>query len=119
MNCEQMRNLLDEYVDGELSAEGRRAVERHLAGCEACRAELEALKKTAALVGSLPKVNAPEGLARGVEAALASSARRKRAVLVRWVGGWGSLAAAAATLVIVIKYAPWEPAREQSARPLR
>ena len=42
MNCEQMRAMLDAYIDGELSAEEMRALRDHAAACEVCRNELEA-----------------------------------------------------------------------------
>ena len=37
MNCNIVRDLLPLYHDGVCSEESRRAVEEHLAGCEACR----------------------------------------------------------------------------------
>ena len=38
------------YVDGVLSATDAASVDKHLAGCEACGAELEALRQTAAMM---------------------------------------------------------------------
>ena len=40
---EHVNNWLEGYVDGELSAQRLRLVEAHLAECESCRQELEAL----------------------------------------------------------------------------
>lgn len=86
-------------------------MDEHLAECEACRAELEAMKSTAALVGSLTRVKAPKGLVEDIKARLvrrpAAVRTRRRPVILRWVGvgGW---VAAAATLIVVIKLAPWE-----------
>ena len=71
MNCEQVQNLLDEYADAELSSAARGDVDAHLAGCKTCRAELDALRQTAALVRSLPRVTAPEGLKRAIRAGVA------------------------------------------------
>lgn len=45
--------LLSELLDRELDAETRRAVQLHLAGCSACRAELQALRRTVAELGGL------------------------------------------------------------------
>ena len=44
MNCEDVSSQLPELVDGELSAEDRRALEGHLDGCPRCREELAVLK---------------------------------------------------------------------------
>ena len=42
MNCEQMRAMMDAYIDGELSEEEVRALRDHAAACEDCKRELEA-----------------------------------------------------------------------------
>ena len=122
MNCEQVRNLLDEYLDGELAAAQRASVDEHLAGCAPCRAELEILRNTATLVGSLPRVKAPKELTEDIKARLVSRPAavrsRRRPVVLRWVGigGW---VAAAATLIVVIKLAPWEGPPAEPAPPPR
>ena len=41
------RGLLSAYLDDELAVEDRSGVDRHLATCEDCRAELEALARLA------------------------------------------------------------------------
>ena len=43
MNCEQIRELLPDYLGQELDPAGRETVERHLAACETCRSETESL----------------------------------------------------------------------------
>jgi|GEM_PF-5749159 len=114
MNCEQTRKRLDELLDGELSDRDKKAVEQHVATCDACRVELDVLTRTAKLVRSLPRAEVPAGLARSVRATIARQATvRSRAMLWRWahVGGW---IAAAATLVVVIRYGPWETATNRT-----
>lgn len=117
MKCEEIKELLSEYVDGELSAADAASVEEHLAGCEACRAELEALRQTAALVRSLPRADAPQGLARHVTESVGKQmVGRKRAAILRWTGVGGWLAAAAA-LILVIQLVPWEGPLDPGALP--
>lgn len=49
--CWRTQKALGPYRDGELTPPGRRAgVERHLAGCRACRSELAQLDRMAALL---------------------------------------------------------------------
>jgi anti-sigma factor RsiW len=43
MNCEQVREKLEAYFDGELGAEERAAFEEALSGCPECEEELSAL----------------------------------------------------------------------------
>ena len=45
MNCEQIRELLAGYQDGELDNDQRQRVEKHLEGCAECREDLAQLEK--------------------------------------------------------------------------
>jgi hypothetical protein len=123
MNCESTRELLNAYLDSELPEAQRRAVEEHVAACEACRVELRALRRTAELIRSLPHVQAPRGLAGRVRARLNRlRAARRRAWMVRWAGAAGSLAAAAVVAVLILS-GPFEPSgetdRDHGAGPAR
>ena len=41
MHCRDVRGLADSYVDGELSTDGSRELVQHLAGCPACRDDVD------------------------------------------------------------------------------
>lgn len=56
---ERRDELLSAYLDGQLSAEARARLEAQLATDPALHAELEALRRTVALVRDLPRVSAP------------------------------------------------------------
>ena len=43
MNCKQAKEQLTAYLDGEVTIQQRAAIEVHLAGCQDCAAEREAL----------------------------------------------------------------------------
>lgn len=99
---EGLRLDLGAYVLGALSPDGARAVEAHLAGCAACRAELASLETLPALLDAVPLARAEEiahDAASSFEPAavprelLARVARRRHARSAVWAG---SLAAAAA-----------------------
>ena len=45
MNCDQVREKLIDLVYGELAGPEAAAVEEHLRGCAACRAELARLRR--------------------------------------------------------------------------
>lgn len=60
MECRQAKEMLSPYIDDELGAAERAALEEHLAWCEACRSELEALRKISeGLKGIYQEVKAP------------------------------------------------------------
>ena len=67
--------MLSAYLDGELSAAERTAVESHLATCEGDRRLLEELQSLRSELQTLPRAPLPEGFAgRVVEAAIAAKA---------------------------------------------
>jgi anti-sigma factor (TIGR02949 family) len=49
-NCESLLGSLSEYIDGGLSPELCREIEKHLEGCENCRIVLNTTKRTIELV---------------------------------------------------------------------
>lgn len=50
-----LSDQIDDYMDGELAEAERAAVERHLSGCAACRADVEALRSLVADARALPR----------------------------------------------------------------
>jgi len=71
MQCERARELLSAYLDGELTAEERRAVAAHIEGCRTCAAEaadFERIGRTLAEAGREPM---PKALALRVRVNLA------------------------------------------------
>ncbi len=102
--CEKIRDLLSEYLDGELDERAAGEIRSHLASCESCRGELERLHRVSAAVKALPKVPAPKGFARRVAVRLAaeasprvSAARRRPSAARVWIP-----AAAAALLALSV-----------------
>jgi anti-sigma factor RsiW len=71
MNCAQVRELLDAYVDGELSPPEAMAVAEHLTTCEECAGVYERLLTTVrTLRDGLVKYRAPDLLRARVRSAL-------------------------------------------------
>jgi hypothetical protein len=68
MRCFDVQVGLEAYVDGELSPERTALLERHLAGCEGCRAELPRLQAVVAALESWPPVIEPAQLTARVMA---------------------------------------------------
>ena len=103
MTCEQARNLVHAYVDGELDLVRSLDVEAHLAGCEACAREQASLRALRMAFGNGALYReAPSRLERRVRAALRDARRAEGGqtfVLLRF--GWVAAAAAAVALVAI------------------
>ncbi len=71
MNCDRVQENLSAYLDGELDPEEENALRLHLEGCTTCSAQLESLRSTVRLVGSLPRIDAPAALMQRLQRATA------------------------------------------------
>lgn len=70
MRCDEIRELLAGFQDGELDATQAAEVRQHLAGCELCRAELARLEKVKEVASKVQYKDLPlevwEGYWQGV-----------------------------------------------------
>lgn len=73
--CEEVRERLSAWLDGELSEEGRAQVAAHLESCAACRRELAQLTALNAALAELAAPPVPLGLAERVLARVQPSRR--------------------------------------------
>ncbi len=66
MNCQNSIELLALYADNSLEGQDKADVEKHLAACPVCTAELAGLKKSLELLRALPEPLPPENLHRHI-----------------------------------------------------
>lgn len=92
-----LEDALSAYLDDELAPAARREAEAHLAGCAACREELDEVAAARTMIRIMPVHAAPRPLLGPVPRP--ASASRRRAV-------WALVAAAAAAAAFVT---PREP----------
>ena len=57
---EKYVEMFSDYIDGVLPTPARAELEEHLAGCAACSAELERLRKTLGALAGLGKIETPD-----------------------------------------------------------
>jgi hypothetical protein len=69
MNCVRIRNLLSEYLDGEIRGTDREIIEEHLAECDSCAHVSAVLQRTSMLLSEVGEVEPPAGLLAQIEAA--------------------------------------------------
>ncbi|HEY1951433.1 MAG TPA: zf-HC2 domain-containing protein [Gemmatimonadaceae bacterium] len=71
MSHDVIKHLLDDYVTGDLADNARDAVSAHIAACEICRSEVDALQSVIARAGTLPKsIDPPADAWTGIRAAV-------------------------------------------------
>ena len=123
MNCERVRDLLSEAIDGTLAPAESAAFHAHLGDCGPCRLQFGELKESLALLAELPRVEPSEGFDDAVWTLIRAERRARDGGLRQRVGRvleeWGTVGAwlrfaplgAAAALLTWIAVSPTTPAR--------
>lgn len=99
MNCQEVRTVMDGYLDGELGPLHNREIEGHLQGCALCSNAYHAQQALqAAIRSSALYVKSPVALQQRIRSSLRQGRNPRftlRAMPWRWAGIAASLAAAA------------------------
>jgi hypothetical protein len=83
MNCENMKELLNAYIDNLLSGSEREAVEEHIASCPSCREELDELMHAVKLVRSLDRIVPPPWFSEQVMINIRKEEEKKKGIISR------------------------------------
>src|SRR5918993_3610026 len=94
MDCKQLREILDCYVDGELSPESMASAEAHVYGCPACTRAVEQLN---ALRSQVRRVVGEQTLPTDLQQRVRRSLRERPTIVMAAQRRW----LAAATVVLV------------------
>jgi anti-sigma factor RsiW len=113
MNCPQIDERLDDYVDGALGAPAASEIEAHLRGCALCRDREQRLRQVLAHAAALPRSVAPP---RDLWPDIARRLARERSWSWRSVGLRPAVLAAAATVVVALAAALWSGRAPQAVR---
>ena len=108
MSCDEARELMFGYIEGELGRDEASRLAAHLMECPECREELESCRK---MLDTLEKIEyrAPEGLHSSVMALVGATPQEKPSPFKKFFGGTGravasvgTIAAACAVITLVI-----------------
>lgn len=97
MSCDKLVHQIDEFLDGELPAQEARAIEAHVAQCDACATALDARRALLTGLAELP-VDDPE--TDFFDRLIEQAAVTRPSAPSRWRRARQSLAAAAAVLLV-------------------
>lgn len=102
-NCEKMINVLNEYIDGELTPEEYSTVQAHIESCPACKKEYEELRMIKKLFYDVQE-EAPQELLNNVMTAVRTQKTntQKRKKLTKKI----ATIAVAATIVLTVSVSP-------------
>jgi mycothiol system anti-sigma-R factor len=101
MKCDEIRPLLEAYLDGELDLVHSLAVEQHVENCVECRRRRDELQALGALIrATLPRESAPANLRARLRRSLKSESPRTIQFPARWLAAAAALAAVLAFLLI-------------------
>ena len=111
MACKHMEALLSAYLDHDLDADDRGAVEAHLRECSRCRELLSLLREVSASLRSIPEIEISPSL-RGRLLSIPDQKRRPRLSLDFLVRpALQPILAAAAVLLTVVSFYAFSPQR--------
>lgn len=96
----RIQEQLSAYLDGELSARDRAAVERHLRTCGECAHDLDTLRWTVSLVQEVPAVTLPRSFTVRPAAVEAVRAPRRARLAYAYLRGATALATVLLALVL-------------------
>ena len=94
VSCEQVWREISNYLDGEVDANLRSAMEQHIHGCKRCTAVLEGTRNVVELYGDERMVEVPLGFSHRLHRRLEENMPGNRRTFFGWM-----VAAAAAILV--------------------
>jgi anti-sigma factor RsiW len=106
MICQDMRNLMHGYIDGELDLLNNLRIEEHLKDCQSCaRDHLNHRALSSAISGSSLYFNAPAKLQERVRLAVRAMSKnepRNRVLSWRWLPAMATLALIAIILCVLV-----------------
>lgn len=97
MQCEQIWHEVSNYLEGEVDAPLRLAMDEHFRSCAKCRSVLEGMRDVVRLYGDERMVDLPTGFSRRLEKRIAQQARAERSA---W-RGWSAWLVPVAALLLI------------------
>jgi anti-sigma factor RsiW len=109
MSCAKMEKLILPYVDGRLKESERAEVEKHLAGCAACRLRANAFRAVGSLLEELPQIEPSPAFDVRVHARVAAEPTGRS--WLRWLVPSPRVAFAASLLLLATIWVGWRQQR--------
>jgi len=118
MNCDEVQQLLEAYLDGELTLSDRRDIDLHISECKSCLRQFENLQKLQIQIRSVQYQPLPAALKGSIENSLRdiTGEPARRSELFRWISiGGGSMITGVLATWLVMTVLLISPASSQIA----
>ena len=99
MQCNEIENLLETYLDDEMTLSDRRMIESHITSCEACNAKLNEHKVLQEAIFNLGEESVPYSLRRNIDSQI-KALTDKEPASEKWK--WWSFSAAGMVMSSVL-----------------
>ncbi len=117
LNCEQVCREVSNYVDGEVDAALRPAMEEHFRSCKRCASVLAGTRNVVALYGDERMLEVPAGFSRRLEKRLAKTAGARWSSWSAWLVPVAALVLIAGSVVLMNSLAFRNFIKSQHAEP--
>jgi len=108
MSCQKMETRILAYVDGRLKEGERAEVDKHLAGCAACRLRVNEFRAVSDLLDELPMIE-PSGAFNARVHALVAAEPQKRKSWLAWLTPSPRIAFVASLLLVATVWLGSQP----------
>jgi Putative zinc-finger len=112
ISCEQVWRNVSDYLDGEVDAALRAAIEEHVRGCKRCTSVLEGMRNVVQLYGDERMLEVPLGFSRRLHQRLENDLSPSRRSFL----GWAVAAAASILVAGAVEVARSTVSKRQSLR---
>ncbi|HOV24964.1 MAG TPA: zf-HC2 domain-containing protein [Pseudobacteroides sp.] len=99
--CEDIRELISEYIDGDMSGDLLSEFEEHISSCEDCRNELNDVKSIIAMLNDTPDEDLPLNFKDELHERLLEEKAKKKNVISLVIAKYSHVFASAAGLLII------------------
>ena len=82
MNCQEIKRLLNPYIDKTLDSDMKKQVDKHLKSCSECREEYLKLKQVVSALNSISPQPAPEALTQSI---MAKISQKEIQIQTSWI----------------------------------
>jgi len=100
VQCEQVWEQISDYIDGDVDAGTRSAMEAHIQGCQRCTSVLEGTRNVVSLFGDERLFKTPMGYSWRLQRRLKSDMQVRRRAVLGWLVATAAVAAVSGTVVI-------------------